>query len=165
MDSSISQAFFPKYAINVHWRDTLEGQPNSRILVYDPTSKSTYILLKDVYFPNGIALSRNNSFFLFAETSSGRINKHHLKGNLKGNTETLNKNLPGLPNNIRYNAQEDILYVGIIMPLDTILDLLQKFPFVNSLLALYPSLLQPFNRTSKMGLVLAFNDNSTLLSW
>jgi sugar lactone lactonase YvrE len=155
-----------KYDLDVHLRDSLEGRPNGRIVVYDPRSKSTRVLLKDLYFPNGIVLSRDESCLLFAETSRGRISKHYLKGDRQGETETLNENLPGFPDNLHWNVKGDVLYVGIVGgPRDAKLDLLWKSPFLKSLLALYPSLQKPFDNTRKWAGVLAIDENGSPLKW
>src|SRR5690606_20170232 len=39
--------------------DLLEGRPYGRLMVHDPASGQTEVLLKDLYFANGVALSQN----------------------------------------------------------------------------------------------------------
>ncbi|KAK3410558.1 hypothetical protein EUGRSUZ_J02525 [Eucalyptus grandis] len=46
---------------NVAIWDVLEGQPHGRFLSYDPTTKETRVLARDLYFPNGVALSPDQS--------------------------------------------------------------------------------------------------------
>ena len=38
--------------------DLLEARPHGRLLRYDPASRRTTVLLRDLYFANGVALSR-----------------------------------------------------------------------------------------------------------
>ena len=39
------------------------------LLKYDPASKATTVLLRDLYFPNGVSISNDGTFLLFCETS------------------------------------------------------------------------------------------------
>lgn len=47
------------------------GEEGGRVLKYDPVTKETTVLLKNIQFPNGITISKDGSFFLFCE-GSGR---------------------------------------------------------------------------------------------
>lgn len=148
-----------KYPFETFMRDTLEGRPNGRIVVYNPATQSSRVVVDGLYFPNGIALSRDGSFLLITETLKARISKFYLKGDQEGDTETVNDSLPGFPDNIHWNAKGDVLYVGIVGgPRDVFLDLLWKSPFAKSLLALYPSLQKPFDM-AKTGSVLAIDES------
>ncbi|KAG0608597.1 hypothetical protein M758_8G117900 [Ceratodon purpureus] len=155
-----------KYSLDLHLHDTLEARPNGRIVVFDPASKSTHILLNDLYFPNGITISRDDSYLLFAETTTSRIRKHYLKGDRKGETETLIESLPGFPDNIHWSSKGDVLYVGLVGgPRDAVIDLLWQSPFLKSLLALYPSLQKLFDNSLKWAGVLAIDETGRPVKW
>jgi sugar lactone lactonase YvrE len=47
--------------------EILQAKPMGRVLKYDPKTKKTEELLKDLYFPNGILLSPDESYLLVAE--------------------------------------------------------------------------------------------------
>jgi sugar lactone lactonase YvrE len=48
--------------------------------VYDPADRSTSVLLEDLYYANGVALSRDEDFVLVAETTRCRFARFWLKG-------------------------------------------------------------------------------------
>ncbi|EFJ19634.1 hypothetical protein SELMODRAFT_110343 [Selaginella moellendorffii] len=84
--------------------DILESRPNGRILKFDPSSRTTSVLLKDLYFPNGVALSRDENYLVFCETSKARCRKYWLRGEKMGSIENFLDNLPAFPDNIHINA-------------------------------------------------------------
>lgn len=49
------------------------GEPSGRLLKYDPVTKETIVLLRNLQFPNGVSLSKDGSFFVFCEGSRGRL--------------------------------------------------------------------------------------------
>ena len=59
---------------------------SGRLLKYDPLTKKASVLYRGLAFPNGVALSQNNSFILVAESTRRRI----LKFNLKSEGKTKN---------------------------------------------------------------------------
>lgn len=81
------------------------GENGGRIFKYDPVTKETSVLLKNIQFPNGITFSKDGSFFLFCQ-GSGKIIKYWLKGDKVGTTEVF-AILPGFPDNIRTNKDGD----------------------------------------------------------
>ncbi|TKY48711.1 STRICTOSIDINE SYNTHASE 3 [Spatholobus suberectus] len=82
------------------------GEGSGRVLKYDPATKETTVLLRDVQFPNGISLSKDGSFFVFSEGMIGRLRKYWLKGVKAGTSEIL-AILPGFPDNVRVNGNGD----------------------------------------------------------
>ncbi|KAJ7548664.1 hypothetical protein O6H91_07G021600 [Diphasiastrum complanatum] len=57
-----------KFDLNQFPLDFLECRPNGRLLKYDPSTGKTTVLLKDLFFANGVALSEKQDFFVFCET-------------------------------------------------------------------------------------------------
>lgn len=57
-----------KYAIKDCLLDVLEGRPNGRFLSYDPSTKQTNVLLKDLHFANGVVVSPDKTFVIVCET-------------------------------------------------------------------------------------------------
>ncbi|KAK4780134.1 hypothetical protein SAY87_016240 [Trapa incisa] len=78
------------------------GDGSGRLLKYNPTTKETTVLEKNLQFPNGVSLSKDGSFFVFCEGLIGRLRRYWLRGNKAGTSETLT-NLPGFPDNVRTN--------------------------------------------------------------
>lgn len=48
------------------------AEDTGRVLKYNPTTKETTVLEKNLQFPNGLSLSKDGSFFVFCEGSIGR---------------------------------------------------------------------------------------------
>ncbi|GLJ34587.1 hypothetical protein SUGI_0695650 [Cryptomeria japonica] len=94
-----------KYGLDIHALDIIEGRPRGRLLKYDPATNTTSVLLKELYFANGVALSPKQDFLVYCETSMFRCRKFWLEGPNRGNTESFIDRLPGFPDNIRYDGQ------------------------------------------------------------
>ncbi|OAY37416.1 protein STRICTOSIDINE SYNTHASE-LIKE 3 [Manihot esculenta] len=80
------------------------GEDSGRVLKYNPITKETTVLLRDLQFPNGLSLSKDGTFFVFCEGSMGRLLKYWLKGEKAGTSEVF-AILPGFPDNVRTNAE------------------------------------------------------------
>jgi sugar lactone lactonase YvrE len=70
---------------------------------YDPNSKKVTVLLKGLAFPNGVAISKDNSFILVAESFTMRILKFYLVGSEIHGQETFIQ-LGRFPDNIKRTA-------------------------------------------------------------
>ena len=57
-----------KYGYDKWVLDVLEAKPRGRLLKYDPKTQKTTVLLDDLAFANGVALSLNEDFILVCET-------------------------------------------------------------------------------------------------
>ncbi|XP_058734905.1 protein STRICTOSIDINE SYNTHASE-LIKE 3-like [Vicia villosa] len=82
------------------------GDDSGKVLKYNPTTKETTVLVRNVQFPNGISLSKDGSFFVFCEGTIGRLRKYWLKGEKAGTSEIFAV-LPGAPDNVRVNEDGD----------------------------------------------------------
>ncbi|GAV64780.1 LOW QUALITY PROTEIN: Str_synth domain-containing protein, partial [Cephalotus follicularis] len=89
-----------KFGLHNWYLDLLEAKPYGKLLKYDPLLNETSILLEDLAFANGVALSRDEDYLVVCETWKFRCLKHWLKGETKGKTEIFIDNLPGGPDNI-----------------------------------------------------------------
>ena len=105
------------------------GEPNGRLLAYDPQTNETSLLLDGLYFANGVALAPDESYVLVNESSLGRVRRYWLAGPNTGETEVFsyiygNIGWEGwvLPDNITYN-DEGIFWVatyfGPVVGIDT----------------------------------------------
>lgn len=82
----------------------LNGDKTGRLLKYDKSSKEVTVLLRGLAFANGVALSKDHSFVLVAETTSCRILRLWLHGPNAGNKDIFAE-LPGFPDNVRRNSK------------------------------------------------------------
>lgn len=82
----------------------LSGDKTGRLLKYNISSNEVTVLLRGLAFANGVALSKDHSFVLVAETTTCRILRLWLHGPNAGNIDTFAE-LPGFPDNIRRNSK------------------------------------------------------------
>ncbi|CAL4944413.1 unnamed protein product [Urochloa decumbens] len=80
------------------------GDPSGRLLKYNPQTKETTVLHRNLQFPNGVSMSKDGTFFVFCEGSRGRLSRYWLKGE-KAGTVDLFAILPGFPDNVRTNEK------------------------------------------------------------
>ncbi|EFJ10306.1 hypothetical protein SELMODRAFT_128345 [Selaginella moellendorffii] len=112
--------------------DLLEGRPYGRLLEYSPRTNQTTVLLRSLFFPNGVALSENEDFLVFCETSQARLQRYWLRGDKAGTAEVYVDNLPGLPDNVhRFGNHFWIALLGVSL---TVLKMPLKFPLVKHIL-------------------------------
>ncbi|WOH06376.1 hypothetical protein DCAR_0625802 [Daucus carota subsp. sativus] len=79
-----------------------------RLLKYSPKTKKTTVILKNLTYPNGIAMSRNRDFLLFAETTKTRILKLWLQPSAKAGKVEVFAKLPSYPDNIKMNHKGEL---------------------------------------------------------
>lgn len=82
------------------------AEDSGRVLKYNPRTKETTVLIRNLQFPNGLSLSKDGSFFIFCEGSKGRLRKYWLKGEKAGTSEVI-AILPGYPDNVRANERNE----------------------------------------------------------
>uniref|UniRef100_UPI0005C9504E protein STRICTOSIDINE SYNTHASE-LIKE 10-like n=1 Tax=Fragaria vesca subsp. vesca TaxID=101020 RepID=UPI0005C9504E len=63
------------------------GDKTGRLLQYDPCTKKVTVLLDKLAFANGVALSKDSSFLLVAESATSKIFKLWLRGPNAGDVE------------------------------------------------------------------------------
>ncbi|XP_024530733.1 protein STRICTOSIDINE SYNTHASE-LIKE 5-like [Selaginella moellendorffii] len=81
--------------------DVLQCRPNGRLLKYDPATRTTTVLRKNMFFANGVSLSAKEDFLVVSETSMVRCMKYWLKGKKAGTMELFMDNLLGQPDNFK----------------------------------------------------------------
>ncbi|KAJ4706243.1 putative Strictosidine synthase [Melia azedarach] len=74
-----------------------------RLLKYNKSSKEVTVLIRGIAFANGVALSKDRSFVVVAETTTGRILRYWLHGPNTSKYDVFAE-LPGFPDNIRRNS-------------------------------------------------------------
>jgi sugar lactone lactonase YvrE len=122
--------------------DLLEHRGNGRLLAYDPTTRTTRLLLDQLYFANGVAISPDQSFLLVNETGKYRVRRLWLTGPRAGRAETFIDNLPGFPDGISSNG-EGTYWLALIAPRSPDLDAMLPNPFVRKIVARLPESLRP----------------------
>ena len=83
----------------------LSGDRTGRLLKYVPSTQSVHVLVKGLAFPNGVALSKDNSFILVAESTTFKILKIQLRDSKTNNNNNIEPfaQVPRSPDNIKRN--------------------------------------------------------------
>lgn len=131
-----------RFPIAVFKADLLEHQGNGRLLAYDPKTRATRTVLKDLVFANGVAVSPDQSFVLVVETGKYRIHRVWLRGPRQGQSEIFIENLPGFPDGILSNGK-DKFWLALVTPRDPVFDRLLPHPQLRKIVMRLPAFLQP----------------------
>ena len=117
--------------------DFFEGSRTGRLLRYDPATQQTEVMMGGLFFANGVTLGPNEDYVLVNETGMGRVHRLWLKGERAGQQDVLIDELPGTPDNIRFDDESTF---WIAMPsLRASLDSLASLPRLRALLSFLPS--------------------------
>ncbi|XP_058228038.1 protein STRICTOSIDINE SYNTHASE-LIKE 6-like [Rhododendron vialii] len=91
----------------------MEGRPYGRFMSYDPSTKHTEVLVRDLYYPNGVAVSPDQQFVVFCETIMRRCKRYYTQGEKKGSVDIFIDNLPEIPDNIRWYNGEGQYWIAL----------------------------------------------------
>jgi len=122
--------------------DILEHQPNGRLLAFDPSTRQTRVIVRNLYFANGVAVSPDQSFVLVCETGSYSVRRVWIKGPKAGQSDVFIDNLPGFPDGIAANGR-DMFWLALVTRRDSILDAIMPLPFLRKVVMRLPNFLQP----------------------
>jgi len=122
--------------------DVLEHGAHGRVYRYNPDKNETTIVMDELNFANGVAVSEDQSYLLVSETTSYRIWRHWLSGPDTGKSEVILDNLPGFPDNIN-NGRNGSFWVGLVAPRNQLVDDLSGKPFVRKIVQRLPAFVRP----------------------
>jgi sugar lactone lactonase YvrE len=149
-----------KFPLTNFTADILEHQGNGRLLSYDPKTKTTRTLLKDLCFANGVAVSPDQTLLLVVETGAYRVHRFWLSGPKQGHSEIFIDNLPGFPDGVSSNGK-DKFWLALVTPRDQTLDKLLPHPFLRKVIYRLPKFLQPAPK--RYSFVLALDGNGKIV--
>ncbi|KAJ6967924.1 protein STRICTOSIDINE SYNTHASE-LIKE 2 isoform X2 [Populus alba] len=140
IDQSSGAIYFTDSSTQYHRRDylsvVLSGDKSGRLMKYDTASKQVTVLLENLTFPNGVALSEDGSFVLLAETTSCRILRYWIKTSKAGALEVFAQ-LQGFPDNIKRSPRGGY-WVGINSKREKLSELLFSYPWIGKVLLKLP---------------------------
>lgn len=140
--------------------DLVEHGGHGRLLCYELSTGSTRVLMRGLQFANGVTLGPDDAHVLVVETGMYRVHRYWLKGERAGQHEVWLDNLPGFPDNVRFNGR-DRFWVAIPTPRNSLLDLLAPMPWIRFLVIQYARWLPlPVKHAS---IALAFDLNGRLV--
>jgi len=140
--------------------DLMEARGHGRLLVFDPVTRETDMLLDGLYFANGVALSQNEDFVLVNETGRYKVTRYWLKGDKAGSHDTFIENLPGFPDGISSDGQ-GVFWLALPTPRNPAMDNAHPYPWLKNLLSKLPTYLQP--SAIKHGMIVALNENGEVI--
>jgi sugar lactone lactonase YvrE len=147
--------------------DILEHQSTGRLLEYDPITRATRVVLADLCFANGVALSNDEQSLFVNETGAYRIWKvaigaHDLSANQPGTDAVpLISNLPGYPDNLM-RGLDGRIWVGLAKPRGAFIDDNAGKPWLRALALRLPKALWPV--PPPYGHVIAFDEAGKVLA-
>ncbi len=149
-----------KYGQSDYLYDLLESKPHGRFLSYDPATGQIKVLLENLYFANGVALSKQEDFVLINETYRYRIVRYWLKGSKAGKHEIFIDNLPGFPDNIT-SDRKGTFWLALFTVRNKTVDKLHPYPFLKAQMSKLPKALWP--KPKPYGLVLALDERGQII--
>ncbi|CAI9099670.1 OLC1v1036526C1 [Oldenlandia corymbosa var. corymbosa] len=126
----------------------ISGDKTGRLMKYDLRTKQVTVLMNNLMFPNGVALSKNKDYLLVVETTNSRILRYWLKKPMAGKVEVFAQ-LPGLPDNIQINHKGEFWVAMNAIKLTN----LQGFLWVS----------KPPADFDGLGLAVKLNENGTIV--
>jgi sugar lactone lactonase YvrE len=126
-----------RYRLAEYRLDLIEHS-GTGLLVRRSPDGTVQVLLDNLQFANGLALSDDESFLLFAETAGYSLSRYDLSGATQGRRTVLARNLPGFPDNLS-RGTGGITWVTLASPRDPVLDLLlRRAPLLRRVLGRIP---------------------------
>jgi sugar lactone lactonase YvrE len=140
--------------------DIMEHGGHGRLLVYDPRTRTATTLASGLNFPNGVAVSHDQTSVLVSETGNYRVLRIWIEGRRLGQVEPVVEALPGFPDNIS-TGENGRFWVALISPRSRLLDGLSNQPLLRRVVQRLPRFLRP--GAAEYGHVLAIDRDGRVL--
>jgi sugar lactone lactonase YvrE len=150
----------------------MEHSCTGRVLEYDPTTQKVRVVVGGLCFPNGVALSGDQSHFFIAETGEYRVWKVDMNADgldaravardpANMQARVILSNLPGFPDNLTRSAAGR-LWTGLTKPRAKAIDDLSGKPFLRAMSLRLPRSMWPV--PPAYGHVLAFDEDGRVVA-
>ena len=149
-----------RHGHHTYLEDLLEAKPHGRLLRYDPASGTCEVLLDDLYFANGVALSLNEDFVLVNETYRYRITRYWLSGPKAGTSDVFLDNVPGFPDGVSSNRQ-GTFWVALFTIRNPVMERLHPHAWLKKQLSKMPRAVWP--KPQPYGMVLAVDEDGNIV--
>jgi sugar lactone lactonase YvrE len=127
---------------NQAMEEALESAPNGRLIKYDINTGECAVVLDELFFANGVAVSPDDTYVLVNETMRYRVKRVYVRGPKKGDVDVFIDNLPGFPDGISTGA-DGIFWLALFAPRNDLLDLAGPKPWLRKVIYRIPAALQP----------------------
>jgi len=144
MDKNVYYTDASRFSLDHVLYDFIEHKGSGRLIQYNVISGESKVLMRGLQFANGVAVGPEDAYVLVNETAAYRIQRYWLTGDKAGTHEVFIDNLPGLPDNISYDYDNNLFWVAMFAPRSDSLDALAQQPaWIKKLVARLPAFLQP----------------------
>lgn len=103
---------------------------------YEPQSEQVSVLLNNLTFANGVALSKDGNYILIVETTNCRVLRYWLETPKAGTLEVF-ADLPGFPDNIKRSPRGGF-WVGIYSRREKFIQWILSYPWIGKALVRLP---------------------------
>lgn len=115
--------------------DLMKGKKTGRLLRYNPKTENVDILADGIWFANGVAVDKDETFVMIVETFSSRVLKYHLTDKVKkGTVEVMVEGFPGYPDGADCSFATGKCYSALPSSQVKVINLMQKLPNYTDLL-------------------------------
>ncbi len=148
--------------------DSMEHSSSGRLLEFDPQTRRTRVLLRDLCFANGIALGADEKHVFVAETCEYRIWKVAIEASAlsarapsRGEAaQVIVANLPGFPDNLM-RGRDGRIWAGLVKPRGKFIDQHSSRPWLREVALRLPASMWPV--PPPYGHVFAFDESGRIL--
>jgi sugar lactone lactonase YvrE len=138
------------------WQSEVAEDTRSGRLIRMAPDGTVEVVLEGLSFANGVALSRDESYVVVAETSARTVVRLWLTGERAGSRDLLAHDLPGYPDNVALGS-DGLIWVALTSPTERLVTLLQRGPaWLARTASRAPQRLQP--KPKQVVLVRAYDD-------
>jgi sugar lactone lactonase YvrE len=152
--------------------DFMEHSCTGRVLEYRPSTQALRVVMSGLCFPNGIALSGDQSHLFIAETGEYRIWKVDVSAEAldagvvsrdpaNPKARVILANLPGFPDNLTRDA-DGRLWTGFTKPRSAVIDGMSEHPWRRAVSLRLPKSLWPV--PPAYGHVIAFDEDGRVVA-
>lgn len=143
------------------WKADLVENTRSGRLLRRGTDGAIDVVIEQLAFANGVALSADETFVAVAETAARTVVRRWLSGPREGQSDHLVPDLPGYPDNMS-RGSDGLIWVAIGSPKDQLIERLMRAPVpLRRAAGRLPESLQPKPRRTAR--VMAFDDAGGLV--
>jgi sugar lactone lactonase YvrE len=141
--------------------DIMEGRATGRVLVFDPKTWETSIVMDGLAFANGVALDDREEGLFIVESGRYRVLRHCFADTKAGRVEVVLDNLPGYPDNLT-RGESGRYWLGLAKPRNAFVDALMAHPFWKKVAFRLPRMLWPV--PPAYGHVIAFEASGRIVA-
>lgn len=148
------------YGLDQWKAEVIESTRTGRLVQRTPDGR-VEVLTGGLCFANGVALTRDESSVVVAETAARRLIRYRVRGPRAGKRESFAPPLPGYPDNIA-RGSDGLIWVTVASPRDLLVEALQRSPLLlRRQVKHLPEALKPAPRRTVR--VQAFDDDGGLV--